>query len=61
MNKIISKKIPIRIGKRRPKDIQSSISNIKKLKNNLKWKPKYNNIYSILKSSYEWEKKLKKF
>ena len=56
MNKIISKKIPIRIGKRRPKDIQSSISNIKKLKNNLKWKPKYNNIYSILKSSYEWEK-----
>ena len=59
MNKIISRKIPTKIGKRRPKDIHSSIANIKKLSNNLKWTPKYNNIHSILRSSYEWEKKLK--
>lgn len=59
MNKIISREIPARIGKRRFRDIQSSISNIKKFKNYIKWKPKFNSLNKILKSSYEWEKKLK--
>ena len=33
------------------------IANTKKFNKYIKWKPKYNNLRYILKSSYEWEKK----
>ena len=58
MNKIIPKKIPILVGKRRPKDIVISISNTKKINKYIKWKPKFSNLNKILNSSYRWEKKL---
>ena len=61
MNSISKKKIPIVFGKRREKDIAVSISNTKKFQKCIKWKPKYNNLKYILKTSYEWEKKLKYF
>ena len=57
INLLLTKKIPIIFGKRRHKDIKSSISNTKKFNKYFKWKPKYNNLIYILKSSYEWEKK----
>ena len=59
MNSIIKKKIPIFFGKRRDRDIQVSISNTKKFNRNIKWKPKYNSLKYILRTSYQWEKKLK--
>ena len=59
MNSIIKRKIPIIFGKRRDKDIKVSISDTKKFYKNFKWKPKYNSLKYILKTSYEWEKKLK--
>ena len=59
INLYLTKKIPIIFGKRRNKDIESSISNTKKFNKYIKWKPKYNNLKYILKSSYEWEKKFK--
>ena len=39
-------------------EIPISFSNINKMKKILRWKPKYNNIIKILKSSIAWEKKL---
>ena len=39
-------------------EIPISFSNINKMKKILSWKPKYNNIIKILKSSIAWEKKL---
>jgi len=59
MNSIIKKKIPIIIGKRRNKDIEISISSTKKFHKYIEWKPKFNNLKYILKTSFEWEKKLK--
>ena len=59
MNSIIKKKIPIIFGKRRNKDIEISISSTKKFHKYIKWKPKFNNLKYILKTSFEWEKKLK--
>ena len=61
MNLILSKKIPIIFGKRRIKDIKLSVSNTNKFNKYIKWKPKYNNLRYILKTSYEWEKKIIKF
>ena len=58
MNLILSKKIPIIFGGRRVKDIKVSISDTNKFNKYIKWKPKYNNLRYILKTSYEWEKKL---
>ena len=59
MNSISKKKIKIIFGKRRKNDIEISISNTKKFQKYIKWKPKYNDLKYILRSSYEWEKKLK--
>ena len=58
MNDILQRKVPIIIGKRRDKDIKSSIANVQKFKDYFDWEPKFNDLKLILKSSYEWEKKL---
>ena len=57
--KKIKNGVEIQYIKRRPGDIVSIYANTKKFKKVLKWKPKYNNIKLIIKSSIRWEKKLK--
>ncbi len=57
-NKIIKRKIKYKFGPRRKGDAEKVISNCKKLKKILKWKPKYNDINLIIKSAYKWEKKI---
>ena len=56
--KKIKKNLIINYQKRRPGDIAQVYSNTKKLKQLLKWKPKYNNMNKIIKSAINWEKKL---
>ena len=58
MNDILQTTLPTIIGKRRDKDIKSSIANVQKFKEYFKWQPKFNDLKFILKTSYEWEKKL---
>jgi UDP-glucose 4-epimerase len=43
---------------RRIGDIGMVKANVKKIKKILRWKPKYNNIHKIIKSSIKWEKRL---
>lgn len=56
-NLISKNKIIYKVGKRRKNDIVKSISNPNKLVRLTKWKPKYNNLNKILKSSLDWYKK----
>ena len=56
-NKMSKKKIKYKVGKRRASDIVVSIANPKKLKNFTGWKPKFNNLEQIVKSSLKWYKK----
>ena len=58
--KISKKKIKIIIKKKRTGDLAISIADIKRLKETIRWKPKYNNISKIVKSCLKWEKKLTK-
>ena len=58
MNDILQKKLPTKISQRRDKDIKSSVADIKKFKSCFNWEPKYKDLKHILKTSYEWEKKL---
>ena len=56
-NLISKDKIKYKIGKRRKSDIVISISDPKKLIKFLRWRPKYNNLAHVLKSSLNWYKK----
>ncbi len=56
-NLISKKKIRYKVGKRRDSDIVVSIANPNKLKKIIKWKPKYDNLTHVLKSSLNWYKK----
>jgi len=47
-------KIKYVVGKRRKSDIVVSISNPKKIIQFIKWKPKYNNLGKVVKSSLKW-------
>jgi len=55
---ISKKKMKFKIGKRRPKDIIVSVANPKRLIKFTKWKPRYNNLSHIVKSSLKWYKKM---
>jgi UDP-glucose 4-epimerase len=57
-SKILKFKIDYKLGKKKEGDIGYSVSNANKFMNFFKWKPKYNNIQKIIKSSYQWEIKL---
>ena len=50
--------IKINFKKRRKNEIVISYANISKLNKYLKWKPKFNNLTKMIKTTIEWEKKL---
>ena len=56
-NFVSKKKIKFKISQRRLGDIIISVANSKKLVRDLKWKPKYNNLTTIVRSSLKWYKK----
>lgn len=60
VNQILKTKINFEIGPRRKSDSEYIVANTKKFRNHFKWKPSYNDLSYILKTSLEWEKKLKK-
>ncbi len=53
-----NKKIFFNYKSRRKGDLFRLVAHNKKLKNKLKWKPKYNSLKKILISSLNWEKKI---
>ena len=54
----INKSTKIKFMKKRKGEISVSFASINRMKKFLKWKPKYNKIEYILKSSIKWEKKI---
>jgi len=59
MQKVTNKKIDYEIAPRRAGDPAMLISNNTKIKEVMKWTPKYNNLDLICESAYKWECKLK--
>jgi len=57
-NKILKKQIKSKIGPRRLGDSKMVVADPNKFNKTLNWKPKFNNLEYILKTAYEWEKKL---
>ena len=56
-NSISKKQIKFKTGKRRDSDIIISIADPKELIKFTKWKPKFDNLTYIVKSSLNWYKK----
>ena len=54
-----SKKVNIIFTKRRKDDLIKIIASNKKLKNFVKWKPKFDNLSKIVKSCIIWERKIR--
>ena len=52
-------KIKTKVGPKRAGDSEMLVSNINKLKQMIDWKPKYNKLDLIIRSSIDWELKLK--
>lgn len=59
LERILGKKLPIEIAPRRAGDAAVLISKAEKIKNVLGWKPKYDDLDTIIKSAVAWEEKLK--
>jgi UDP-glucose 4-epimerase len=57
-NEILDDKIKFKVGPRRPGDSKLVVANPNKFIKTMSWKPKYNNLKYILKTAYEWEKKI---
>ena len=60
LEKILKRKIQIKIGSRRAGDTPYVVSDVSKFKKKFSFKPKFNDIKIILKTALLWEKKLKK-
>ncbi len=58
MKKVGKKKFKIKIAPRREGDPSFLISNNKKIKKMMGWKPKYDDLTLICRTAYKWEKKL---
>ena len=58
-NQILDKKINYEIGPRRDGDSKMVVADSEKFNKFFSWKPKFNDIKYILKTAFEWEKKIK--
>ena len=58
-NEISKNKIKFKYGKRRSGDSGMLVSDISKINKMINWTPKYNNLDYIIKTSIDWEEKLK--
>ncbi len=56
--KVTGVDFPVKYAKRRPGDPPVLVSDSSKIREVLGWKPKYDNIEYIIKTAWDWEKKL---
>ena len=56
--KQIKTSIEVKFKSRRPGDMEMLIANNKYLKKIINWKPKYNNLTTIVRSCIQWEKRI---
>jgi UDP-glucose 4-epimerase len=58
VQKVSGKTIPYTIGPRRAGDSPAIVADSEKIRRELGWKPKYDDLELICKTAFEWERKL---
>jgi UDP-glucose 4-epimerase len=56
--RVSGRTIPVRESPRRPGDPAMIVSNPARLRSRLNWKPAYDDLETIIRSAYEWERRL---
>ena len=59
LERTLNKTLPKTIADRRPGDVASLVASADKIQSVLDWTPQYHSLDTIIKSSYQWEEKLK--
>jgi UDP-glucose 4-epimerase len=55
VEEITGRKLPVRAGPRRPGDPAVLVASPQKLCRELKWKPRYSDLYTIVRSAWAWK------
>lgn len=55
---VTGKPLPVKMAPRRPGDISSSVADNRKIKDQLAWRPKFDNLETIVRHAIAWEKSL---
>ncbi len=55
---VTGKPLPVKMAPRRPGDISSSVADNRKIKDQLAWRPKFDNLETIVRHAMAWEKSL---
>lgn len=55
--RVTGKKIKVKIGRRRQGDPTTLIASSEKIKKNLGWRPKYQDINTIIETAWQWHRK----
>ena len=55
--KVVGQKVPTKEGQRRPGDPAVLIASSNKIKKNLKWEPKFNDLETMISTAWNWMKK----
>jgi UDP-glucose 4-epimerase len=56
---VTGKKIPLRMSPRRPGDPAMLVADPSRLKDKLKWQPRHNDLKTIIRTAYDWERRAK--
>ncbi len=55
---ILGRNLPVKDGPRRPGDAARIVADSTKLKNDLNWHPEHDDLGTIIRSAFEWERQL---
>ncbi|MEN9835770.1 MAG: hypothetical protein RL011_1963 [Pseudomonadota bacterium] len=58
VKRVSGKNFPVDLAPRRPGDVASIVADAGKIRRLLSWQPRYDNLDTIVKHAYEWERKL---
>jgi UDP-glucose 4-epimerase len=58
VKKVTGRDFPVRYVDRRPGDPPVLVANAEKIRKELGWKPRYNDLDYIIRTAWEWEKKM---
>ena len=59
VNEVHGSDIPCQVGPRRPGDVSSLVADSKQMQDQIGWEYEHSGLFKIVKSAYDWEKRLR--
>jgi UDP-glucose 4-epimerase len=58
VERVANKKVPVRLGQRRPGDVAALVAKVDRIRRVLGWRPRYDSLDTIVGGALSWERKL---